>query len=79
MQIVIIQTEAADFVKIYICVILKTFGHDCTYCNKPGKVPNSLHKGEQAMSRLSLWPQVLINSVFSAFRVASVMDRNFWD
>ena len=31
MQIAIIQTEAADFVKIYICVILKTFGHDCTY------------------------------------------------
>ena len=26
----IIQTEAADFVKMYICVILKTFGHDCT-------------------------------------------------
>ena len=30
MQIAIIQTEAADFVKINICVILKTFGHDCT-------------------------------------------------
>ena len=29
MQIAIIQTEAADFVKINICVILKTFGHDC--------------------------------------------------
>jgi hypothetical protein len=29
MQISIIQTEAADFVKINICVILKTFGHDC--------------------------------------------------
>ena len=29
MQIPIIQTEAADFVKINICVILKTFGHDC--------------------------------------------------
>ena len=28
MQITIIQTEAADFVKINICVILKTFGHD---------------------------------------------------
>jgi hypothetical protein len=28
MQIAIIQTEAADFVKINICVILKTFGHD---------------------------------------------------
>ena len=28
MQIAIIQTEAADFVKMYICV-LKTFGHDC--------------------------------------------------
>jgi hypothetical protein len=28
-QIAIIQTEAADFVKINICVILKTFGHDC--------------------------------------------------
>ena len=30
MQIAIIQTEAADFVKINIGVILKTFGHDCT-------------------------------------------------
>jgi hypothetical protein len=30
MQIALIQTEAADFVKINICVILKTFGHDCT-------------------------------------------------
>ena len=30
MQIAIIQTEAADFVKIDICVILKTFGHNCT-------------------------------------------------
>ena len=30
MQIAIIKTEAADFVKINICVILKTFGHDCT-------------------------------------------------
>ena len=29
MQIAIIQTEAADFVKINICVILQTFGHDC--------------------------------------------------
>ena len=29
MQIAIIQTEAADFVKINICVVLKTFGHDC--------------------------------------------------
>ena len=28
MQIAIIQIEAANFVKIYICVILKTFGHD---------------------------------------------------
>ena len=28
MQIAIIQAEAADFVKMYICVILKTFGHD---------------------------------------------------
>ena len=27
MQIAIIKTEAADFVKMYICVILKTFGH----------------------------------------------------
>ena len=26
------DTEAADFVKINICVILKTFGHDCTQC-----------------------------------------------
>jgi hypothetical protein len=31
MQIAIIQTEAADLVKIHICVILKTFGQDCTY------------------------------------------------
>ena len=30
MKIAIIQTEAADFVNIYICVILKTFGHNCT-------------------------------------------------
>ena len=30
MQIAIIQTEAADFVKIDICVIVKTFGHDCS-------------------------------------------------
>ena len=30
MQIAIIQTEAADFVKRNICVILKTFGHNCT-------------------------------------------------
>ena len=30
MQIAIIQTEATDFVKMNICVILKTFGHDCT-------------------------------------------------
>ena len=29
MQIATIQTEAADFVKINIWVILKTFGHDC--------------------------------------------------
>ena len=29
-QNAIIQTEAADFVKINICVIFKTFGHDCT-------------------------------------------------
>jgi hypothetical protein len=28
MQIAIMQSEAADFVKINICVILKTFGHD---------------------------------------------------
>ena len=32
MQIAIIQTEAADFVKMNICVILKTFGHDCICC-----------------------------------------------
>jgi hypothetical protein len=25
------DTEAANFVKSYICVILKTFGHDCLY------------------------------------------------
>ena len=30
MQIAIIQTEAADFVKINICVILKNVRHDCT-------------------------------------------------
>jgi hypothetical protein len=30
MQIAILQTEAADFVKNHICVILKTFRHDCT-------------------------------------------------
>jgi hypothetical protein len=30
MQIDILQTEAADFVKINICVILKTFGQDGT-------------------------------------------------
>lgn len=30
MQIAIIKTEAVDFVKIYICIILKTFGHDYT-------------------------------------------------
>ena len=30
MQIAIIQTEAADFVKMYICVILNSFCHDCT-------------------------------------------------
>lgn len=30
MQIAIIKTEAADLVKINICVIVKTFGHDCT-------------------------------------------------
>jgi hypothetical protein len=30
MQIAMIQTEAADFVKINIYVILKSFGHDCT-------------------------------------------------
>ena len=29
MQIAIMQTEAADFVKINIYVILKTFGPDC--------------------------------------------------
>jgi hypothetical protein len=32
MQISIIQTGAADFVKLNICVILKTFGHDCIHC-----------------------------------------------
>ena len=36
MQIAIIQTKAADFVKMYICVILKTFGHDSTPL-EPGK------------------------------------------
>ena len=41
MQIAIIQTEAVDFVKINICVILKTFGHDCT-CLYTGWVPARL-------------------------------------
>jgi hypothetical protein len=31
MQIAVIQIEAADFVKINICAIFKTFGHDCSY------------------------------------------------
>jgi hypothetical protein len=31
MQIAIIQTEAANFVKNNICVILKTIGHDCVF------------------------------------------------
>jgi hypothetical protein len=49
-QIVIKQTETADFVKINICVILKTFGHDYrlmtgkqqfnTFYNKPGTLQN---------------------------------------
>ena len=30
-QIATIQTKAADFVKINICVILKTFGRDCLF------------------------------------------------
>ena len=30
MQIAIIQTEAANFLKVNICVILKTSGHDGT-------------------------------------------------
>jgi hypothetical protein len=30
MKIAIVQTEAADFVKMYICVILKTFVHSCS-------------------------------------------------
>jgi hypothetical protein len=30
MQVAIIQTEVADIVKINICFILKTFGHDCS-------------------------------------------------
>jgi hypothetical protein len=34
MQIAIIQTEAADFVKINICVILKTFGHKISHNDK---------------------------------------------
>ena len=42
MQIAIIQTEAANFVKINICVILKTFGHDCmcecSICECVGRV-----------------------------------------
>lgn len=28
-QIAIIKTETADFIKINICVILKSFGHGC--------------------------------------------------
>ena len=39
MQIAIIQTEAADLVKINICVILKTFGHDCTYLPQLSRTP----------------------------------------
>ena len=35
LQIAIIQTEAADFVKINIFVILKTFGHDYIYRGVP--------------------------------------------
>lgn len=34
MEIAIIKTEAANFVKTNICVILKTFGHDCTHSSK---------------------------------------------
>lgn len=30
LQIAIIKTEAANFVKTNICVNLQTFGHDCT-------------------------------------------------
>ena len=33
MQTGIIQTEAADFVKMNIRVILKMFGHDCVFAN----------------------------------------------
>ena len=50
MQIAIIQTEAADFVKINICVILKTFGHNCilfwntTIILKAWKTVNSVIK-----------------------------------
>jgi len=33
MQIAIIKTETTNFVKKKICVIFKTFGHDCTYLN----------------------------------------------
>ena len=35
MKIAITETEAADFVKINICVILKTFSHNCT---PPGRM-----------------------------------------
>jgi hypothetical protein len=41
MQIAIIQTEAADYVNIYICVILKTFGHDCTWNSIPHQVTDA--------------------------------------
>jgi hypothetical protein len=40
MQIVIIQTEAADFVKMTIRVIVKPFGHDCTFYHKTRKIIN---------------------------------------
>ena len=39
MEIAIIQTEAADFVKINICVILKGFGHNCILCFIPSIAP----------------------------------------
>ena len=39
------DTEAANFVEINICVILKTFGHDCSCNGGFGAVASSLLRG----------------------------------
>jgi hypothetical protein len=58
MQITIIQTEAADFVKMYICAILKTFGHDCIHGQRStGQLSfqgNVLPEYSRPMIRLSI-------------------------